>query len=148
MARYTAERTLLAPVEDVWAFLAEPHHLPDWWPGLGGVQPDRRGVAPGARWAIQTARGDEPLRPLFGPGMLRRPNAAGTLLVLDVIPNRRLSFQLVAEDITAEIDLSPGEANRTTVALVVEASWGRVRRSYATEALRRLYDLVQTGDEP
>jgi uncharacterized protein YndB with AHSA1/START domain len=147
MARYTAERTLLAPVEDVWAFLAEPYHLPDWWPGLGGVQPDRRGVAPGARWAIQTSRGDEPLRPLFGPGMLRRPNAAGTLLVLDVVPNRRLSFQLVNEDITAEIDLSPAEENRTAVALAVEATWGRVRRSYATEALRRLYDLVQTGDE-
>jgi uncharacterized protein YndB with AHSA1/START domain len=147
MARYTAERTLLAPVEDVWAFLAEPYHLPDWWPGLGGVQPDRRGVAPGARWAIQTSRGDEPLRPLFGPGMLKRPNAAGTLLVLDVVPNRRLSFQLVNEDITAEIDLSPAEENRTAVSLVVEATWGRVRRSYATEALRRLYDLVQTGDE-
>jgi uncharacterized protein YndB with AHSA1/START domain len=147
MARYTAERTLLAPVEDVWAFLAEPYHLPDWWPGLGGVQPDRRGVAPGARWAIQTSRGDEPLRPLFGPGMLKRPNAAGTLLVLDVVPNRRLSFQLVNEDITAEIDLSRAEENRTAVALVVEATWGRVRRSYATEALRRLYDLVQTGDE-
>jgi uncharacterized protein YndB with AHSA1/START domain len=147
MARYTADRTLLAPVEDVWAFLAEPYHLPDWWPGLGGVQPDRRGVAPGARWAIQTSRGDEPLRPLFGPGMLKRPNAAGTLLVLDVVPNRRLSFQLVNEDITAEIDLSPAEQNRTAVSLVVEATWGRVRRSYATEALRRLYDLVQTGDE-
>jgi uncharacterized protein YndB with AHSA1/START domain len=146
--RYTAERTLLAPVEDVWAFLAEPYHLPDWWPGLGGVQPDRRGVAPGARWTIQPSRGDEPVRPLFGPGMLRRPNAAGTLLVLDVIRGRRLSFQLVSEDITAEIELSPAPENRTTVSLVVEATWGRVRRSYATEALRRLYDLVQTGDEP
>jgi hypothetical protein len=79
--------------------------------------------------------------------MLRRPNAAGTLLVLDVVPGRRLSFQLVAEDITAEIDLAPAADNRTAVALVVEASWGRVRRSYAKEALRRLYDLVQTGDE-
>jgi uncharacterized protein YndB with AHSA1/START domain len=147
MARYTAERTLLAPVEDVWAFLAEPYHLPDWWPGLGGVQPDRRGVAPGARWTIQESRGDDTLRPLLGPGMLRRPNAAGTLLVLDVVPGRRLSFQLVAEDITAEIELSPAADNRTAVALVVEASWGRVRRSYAREALRRLYDLVQTGDE-
>jgi uncharacterized protein YndB with AHSA1/START domain len=150
MPRYTAERTLLAPVEDVWAFLAEPYHLPDWWPGLGGVQPDRRGVAPGARWAIVAAgvRGDEPLRPLFGPGMLKRPNAAGTLLVIDVVPRRRLSFQLVAENITAEIDLSPAEENRTSVALAVEASWGRVRRAYAKDALRRLYDLVQTGDTP
>ena len=62
-------------------------------------------------------------------------------------PGRRLSFQLVNEDITAEIELAAAEENRTTVSLAVEATWGRVRRSYATEALRRLYDLVQTGDE-
>jgi uncharacterized protein YndB with AHSA1/START domain len=150
MPRHTAERTLLAPVEDVWSFLAEPYNLPDWWPGLGGVQPDGRGVAPGARWAILApgARGDEPLRPLLGPGMLRRPNAAGTLLVIDVVPRRRLSFQLVQEAITAEIDLTPVDEKRTSVALAVDASWGRVRRTYAKDALRRLYDLVQTGDEP
>ena len=149
MPRYVAERTLVAPVEDVWAFLAEPYHLPDWWPGLGGVQPDRRGVAPGARWTIQAsgARGDEPLRPLFGPGMLKRPNAAGTLLIIDVAPRRRLSFQLVNEGITAEIDLEPVDERHTEVVLTVDATWGRVRRSYAKEALRRLYDLVQTGDE-
>ena len=46
----TAE--LLASREDVWAFLAEPYHLADWWPGIGGVQPDRRGLAPGARWEV------------------------------------------------------------------------------------------------
>ena len=32
---------------DVWAFLAEPYHLSDWWPGITGVEPDRRGFAPG-----------------------------------------------------------------------------------------------------
>ena len=74
MPRFAAERTLLAPVEDVWAFLAEPFHLPDWWPGISGVQPDRRGVAPGARWQVLG-----PDRPTF----LRRPDAAGNLLVLD-----------------------------------------------------------------
>jgi hypothetical protein len=53
----------------------------------------------------------------------------------------------VSEDITAEIELAAAEENRTIVSLAVEATWGRVRRSYAKEALRRLYDLVQTGDE-
>jgi uncharacterized protein YndB with AHSA1/START domain len=149
MPRYVAERTLLAPVEDVWAFLAEPYRLPDWWPGLGGVQPDRRGMAPGARWTIVGAasRADEPLRPFFGPGMFRRPDAAGTLLVLDAVRGSRLAFQLVNENVTAQIDLSPADENRTTVTLTVEASWGTVRRSYAKDALRRLYDLVQTGDD-
>ena len=61
-----AERVLLAPIDDVWAFLAEPYHLADWWPGISGVEPDRRGLAPGARWKVHRA---EPPRLL--------PQAAG-----------------------------------------------------------------------
>jgi uncharacterized protein YndB with AHSA1/START domain len=150
MPRYVAERTLLAPVEDVWAFLAEPYHLPDWWPGLSGVQPDRRGVAPGARWQILGASSlsEESLRPIFGPGMFKRPGSAGTLLILDVVRGRRLAFQLVNENITAEIELSQVDSEHTSVSLTVDASWGSVRRSYAKDALRRLYDLVQTADMP
>ena len=37
MPTYTARKELLAPLEDVWLFLAEPHHLSDWWPGVAGV---------------------------------------------------------------------------------------------------------------
>jgi uncharacterized protein YndB with AHSA1/START domain len=50
--RIKASRELLSPRPDVWAFLAEPYHLSDWWPGVSGVQPDRRGAAAGARWQI------------------------------------------------------------------------------------------------
>jgi uncharacterized protein YndB with AHSA1/START domain len=32
-----ASRVLLAPRVDVWALLAEPYHLPDWWPSYTGV---------------------------------------------------------------------------------------------------------------
>ena len=150
MPRYLAERTLLAPLEDVWAFLAEPYHLGDWWPGISGVQPDRRGLAPGARWTIvgSDSLSAEPLRPLLGPGMFRRPGAAGALLVIDVVRGARLEFQLVNERISAEIVLSPVDATHTDIALTVEAPWGTVRRSYAKDALRRLYDLVQTGAQP
>ena len=52
MPRVAATRELLAPREEVWRFLVEPHHLPDWWPGVRGVHPDRRGLAPGARWQL------------------------------------------------------------------------------------------------
>ena len=51
-----ASRELLAPRADVWAFLAEPFHLSNWWPGITGVEPDRRGFAPGARWKATTPR--------------------------------------------------------------------------------------------
>jgi uncharacterized protein YndB with AHSA1/START domain len=150
MPRYVAERTLLAPLDDVWAFVAEPYNLADWWPGIRGVQPDRLGLAPGARWTILGPTDNttgEPVRPLFGPGMFKRPSAAGTLLVTDVVRGSRIAFQLVAERIAAEIELSPVDATRTRVTLTVEAGWPAVRRTYAKDALRSLYDLLQTGAE-
>jgi uncharacterized protein YndB with AHSA1/START domain len=149
MPRQVAERTLLASLDDVWAFLANPYRLADWWPGIRGVQPDRRGLAPGARWTIQggDVMSGEPLRPLFGPGMFKRPSAAGTLLILDVVQGVRIAFQLVNEHIAAEIELAPVDPTHTKVTITVDASWPAVRRSYAKDAARRLYDLVQTGAE-
>jgi uncharacterized protein YndB with AHSA1/START domain len=150
MPRQVAERTLLAPLDDVWAFLVEPYNLADWWPGIGGITPDRRGVAPGARWTVvgsDALSADAPLRPLFGPGMFKRPGASGVLLVLDVVQGRRIAFQLVNERIEAEIELAAAGAEHTTVTVTVEAGWGSVKRSYAKDALRRLYDLIQTADE-
>jgi hypothetical protein len=149
LPRYAADRVLLAPPEDVWAFLAEPYHLADWWPGIGGVEPDRRGLAPGARWRIRASDvlPAAPVLPLIGPALLRRPGASGTLLVTDVLPGRRLAFQLVEERIEAEIELDAIEHDRTRVGLVVDASWTVMRRSFPRLALARLYDLVQTSAE-
>ena len=138
MPRFAAERDLLAPIEDVWAFLAEPFHLADWWPGVSGVQPDRRGVAPGARWQIVG-----PDQPTF----LRRPDAAGVLLILDVVPLRRIAFQLTGQRLDAELELEELERTRTRVRLAVDAPFLMVKRSFPTLALARLYDLVQTGAE-
>ncbi|MHB8470711.1 MAG: SRPBCC family protein [Gaiellaceae bacterium] len=147
MPRYVAERTLLAPVDDVWAFLAEPYNLADWYPGIGGIEADRRGLAPGARWAIRST--DVPaVQPLLGPGMFRRPGAAGVLLVTDVVTGSVLAFQLVQERITAELRIAPAGAAETRVTLTVEAPFAAVRRTYAKDALGRLYDLLQTGAGP
>jgi uncharacterized protein YndB with AHSA1/START domain len=146
MPRHAAVRTLVAPLDDVWAFLAEPYNLSDWWPGIGGLVPDRRGVAPGARWAIRGS--DLVSAPFSWPGIFRRPGAAGILLVTDVVPRSRLAFQLVDERISAEIELSRVDPTHTEVTVSVEAPWVTVRRSYARKALNNLYDLVQTGATP
>ena len=138
MPRYAADRTLLAPLEDVWAFLAEPYNLPDWWPGVSGVEPDRRGLAPGARWKVLG-----PSEPTF----FRKPDAAGTLLVLEVVPMRRIAFQVVAQRVDAELDLEAAEGDRTAVSLVVDVPYLSVRRTFPRTALGRLYDLVQTTGE-
>ena len=136
MPRFAAERTLLAPIADVWAFVAEPYNLPDWWPGVSGVEPDRRGLAPGARWTV--------LGP-DRPTLLRKPDASGMLLVLDVVPMRRLAFQLVSQRIDIELELREAAEDRTEATLVVESSLFAVRRTIARDALGRLYDLVQTA---
>jgi uncharacterized protein YndB with AHSA1/START domain len=134
--RYAAERVILAPRDEVWAFLAEPYNLGDWWPGVSGVKPDRRGLAPGARWTIVGSD---------RPTLLRRPDAAGTLLVLEVVPMRRIAFQAVAQRVDAELELQEIAEGRTEVSLVVEAPFLAIRRSFPGQALARLYDLVQTS---
>jgi uncharacterized protein YndB with AHSA1/START domain len=136
LPRFAADRTLLAPLADVWAFLAEPYNLPDWWPGVSGVQPDRRGLAPGARWQVLG-----PDRPSY----FKKPDAAGTLLVLDVVPMRRIAFQLTGQRLDAELELEQLDESRTHAALVVDAPLLTVRRSLPHQALGRLYSLVQTG---
>ena len=138
MPRYAADRTLLAPLEDVWAFLAEPYNLPDWWPGMSGVEPDRRGLAPGARWKVLG-----PNQPTF----LHKPDAAGTLLVLEVVPMSRIAFQVVSQRVDAELDLQELADDRTAVSLVVDVPFLAVRRSFPGNALAQLYDLVQTAAE-
>ncbi|HVS84484.1 MAG TPA: SRPBCC family protein [Gaiellaceae bacterium] len=140
MPRYAADRVLLAPLEDVWAFLAEPFHLSDWWPGIAGVQPDRRGLAPGARWQLQSGA-----QPTFGLALLRRPGAAGTLIVIDVQQGRRLAFHLSGEHLDVELELEGVAPDRTRVSLLVEGPWGALSRSLPSRALANLYDLVQTA---
>jgi uncharacterized protein YndB with AHSA1/START domain len=139
MPRYAARRTLLAPLDDVWTFLAEPYNLADWWPGVSGVEPDRRGLAPGARWKVIG-----PDRPSY----FRKPQMTGMLIVLDVVPMRRIAFQLTGDRIDAELELRAVEVNRTEVELVVDVPWLiGARRSFPRRALDRLFSLVRTGED-
>ncbi len=132
--RYDAERVLLAPIGDVWGFVAEPYHLADWWPGISGVEPDRRGLAAGARWKVQ------------GPSYLRRPETPGVLLVHAVEARSRFVFELLREHMLAELVLRPLDAQRTDATLTVTFPWWNIFRGTLPKvALTRLYDLIQTG---
>jgi uncharacterized protein YndB with AHSA1/START domain len=136
---YTARRTLLASRSDTWDYLAEPYNLADWWPGISGVLPDRRGLAPGARWQVTAPN---------TASLLRRPNATGMLLVLAVEPLERLAFQLTGARIDAEVRLHAVEADRTEVTLTVGGRWLiGLNRRYAQRALARLYALLQPAAE-
>ena len=141
MPTYSAARELLAAREDVWAFLAEPNHLSDWWPGINGVQPDRRGLAPGARWRVKGLG-----RPTYVVG--RRPDVAGTLIFLDVRPPELAAWQFVQARIDVELRLTEAGENRTRAELTVSAPFlAGLRRSLPHKALTRLYALCQTAAE-
>jgi uncharacterized protein YndB with AHSA1/START domain len=137
MPSFEAARELLAPRADVWAFLSEPYNLPDWWPGIGGVQPDRRGFAPGARWHVLGEN---------RPSLFRKPNMSGTLVVLAVEPYERFAFQLTGERLDVEVRLSESQPRLTLVRLIVSGPvLIGLRRSLPQKALGRLHALVQTA---
>jgi hypothetical protein len=139
MPRASAARELLAARDDVWSFIAEPHHFPDWWPGIGGVQPDRRGVAEGARWSVH---GTEL------PTLFRRSTSSGMLLVTGVQIPERFAWTLTGDHIDAELRLEEHGPDRTIATLDVEAHWlYGFSRALPRRALTRLHALCQTAAE-
>ncbi len=137
MPRSQATVSLLAARPDAWRFVAEPHHLPDWWPGVVAVEPDRRGLVEGARWKVR-----------YGarPGLLRPPAAAGMLLVREVREPEFLAWHLTSDRLDVELSLEGVDADSTRATLSVSAPWlVGFRRSLARRALERLRDLCQTA---
>jgi uncharacterized protein YndB with AHSA1/START domain len=139
MARVSAQRELLASRRDVWAFVAEPHHFPDWWPGIAGVRPDRRGFAEGARWEVFGSA-----RPTF----LRQAASSGILQVRAIEPLERFAFYLTGDHLELELRLQTAAEDRTRAILTVEGTfvWG-MSRSLPRRALGRLHALCQTAAE-
>ena len=127
----TASRELLAPRADVWGFLAEPYHLSDWFPGIVGVEPDRRGFAPDARWKVRLRTHN-----LF----TGRRESETLLLVRAVEPYERWAFHLVSTRLDVELKLQSLDTERTLVTCTTSG-----RRRLPEQALQRLYDLVQTA---
>jgi uncharacterized protein YndB with AHSA1/START domain len=133
----SAERELIAPRSDVWAFVAEPRHLADWWPGIAAVEPDRRGLAPGARWQVRRGR---------RPGLFRGAGSESTLVVREVDEPQRAAWYIVDERLDVELSLEATAADRTLARLTVSGPLMLAfRRSLPRVALERLHTLVQTA---
>jgi hypothetical protein len=137
MPRVSAQRELLASRRDVWDFVSEPHHFPDWWPGIAAVRPDRRGFAEGARWEIVGS-----VRPTF----LRQAASSGILQVRVIEPLERFAFYLTGDHLELELRLQAIAEDRTRAILTVDGTfiWG-MNRSLPRRALSRLHALCQTG---
>jgi uncharacterized protein YndB with AHSA1/START domain len=138
--RAEASHELLASREDVWAFLAEPYHLADWWPTISAVRPDHRGLAVGARWEVVGPR---------TPTLLRKASSTGLAIVTVVEQFERVVWTLTAERLTVEVRLRTLAPDRTLATVSVEGAWrpevlGRPR-TLPRAAVQRLYELVQTA---
>ncbi|HLB18176.1 MAG TPA: SRPBCC family protein [Gaiellaceae bacterium] len=139
MPRVSASRELPAARDDVWSFVVEPHHFRDWWPGIGGVQPDRRGFAEGARWRISGRD---------RPTLLRHATSSGTLLVTGIESPERFAWTLTGDHIDAELRLEERRPGRTLATLDIEAPWlYGFSRALPRRALTRLHALCQTAAE-
>jgi uncharacterized protein YndB with AHSA1/START domain len=139
MPHVSAQRELLAPRRDVWAFVAEPHHFPDWWPGVAAVRPDRRGLAEGARWEVVGS-----IRPTF----LRHAASSGMLQVRAVESYERLVVYLTGDHLEVELRLQAAGDDRTRAVLTVEGTFMfGMSRTLPRRALSRLHALCQTAAE-
>jgi hypothetical protein len=138
--RIEAARRLLASRADVWALLAEPYHLSDWWPGYSTIRPDRRGLAPGARWTVVRST---------NPGLLRRPGGEGLIVIESVEPTLALAWRDLEQRFRAEISIATADGE-TDARLSLDAPWWRLfaegLRSAPEQALARLHALCQTAD--
>jgi uncharacterized protein YndB with AHSA1/START domain len=126
-----ASLELLAPRADVWGFLAEPYHLSDWWPGITGVEPDRRGFAPGARWKVHATK-----RNVFTGSR----SVETMVLIREIAQYERWAWHLLEPATDVEVRLQATGEDRTRVTVGVS-------RGNPATAVKRLYDLVQTAAE-
>jgi uncharacterized protein YndB with AHSA1/START domain len=137
MPRVAAARELYASRQDVWSFIAEPRHFADWWPGVAAIEPDRRGLAEGARWQVRTAD---------RPTLFRRATSSGILLVRAVRAPELFAWTLTGDHIDAELRLEARGADRTVATLELEAPWlFGFSRALPRRALTRLHALCQTA---
>lgn len=136
----TASRELLASRADVWEVVAEPYHLPDWWPAYTGVQPDRRRLAPEARWQVVRSR---------TPGFFRKPRGQGLIVIKEVAHERLLRWHDVAQRIDAGVRLEDAGPGRTLATAFVDGPVWRLfaegARGVPRQAVARLHDLCQTA---
>jgi uncharacterized protein YndB with AHSA1/START domain len=140
MSLVEATGELQSDRRDVWALVAEPYHLPDWWPAYTGVNPDRRGLAENARWQV--------IRNV-SPGLLRTPEGEGLIVITRVLEGWELRWHDVKQEIEAGVKLDNAGTGKTRATTFVEGAWLRLvaegARGLPKSALTRLRDLCQTA---
>ena len=137
--RAEASQVLPALREDVWALVSEPFHLPDWWPGYTGVEPDRRGLEENARWTV--VRGPR-------PGLVRKPRGTALILIRRVSRGEELAWHDLRQKLDMGLRLEDDGRDTRATAWVSGPLWrlyAEGARSLPTKAVARLHDLCDTA---
>lgn len=104
-----ASRSIPAPRERVWELLADPHHLPRWWPRVERVED----VRAGAFTEVMRTRKGRVVRADFQ--VVRSDERAGTLTWCQQVQGT--PFEAVLRSAETELRLSDGGAAATEVTI-------------------------------
>jgi uncharacterized protein YndB with AHSA1/START domain len=134
-------RTIAAPPEDVWRVVADPWHMPRWWPRTDRVE----GVTDDA-WTslLSSSRGGRTVRADYTFEAREEPRRVRWRQDLEGTPFERLFVGWAAE-----AQLEPADGG-TRVRLVIESSgrgWARFGGFMVRKAMKRLLDDALAGLE-
>ncbi len=134
------ERTIAAAPDDVWAVVADPHHLPRWWPGVRRVE----GVAGDRFTKVLTTRKGRAVRMDYRLVADEPPRRRRWAQEVEDTPFERLIAS--AEEEVALAAASDGEA--TAVTLVLDRrlrGWSRFGAFFFRRAAREELDGALDG---
>jgi uncharacterized protein YndB with AHSA1/START domain len=152
----SAEKELLAPRDDVWAFISDAGRLADWWPGIFAAQEQ------GSTWTVEgderegltevADRGDHERKETVdvekaAPGTLRlrfpRSGYEATLSLASTARNRTgATLSIAVEDPHETLAERLEEVGGFATPTLTGPS-----DAFAASILEKLFDLVQTADD-
>jgi uncharacterized protein YndB with AHSA1/START domain len=127
-------RTVAAPAQEIWRVVADPHHLPRWWPRVRRVE-----AASSERWTqvLLTAKG-RAVRADFRLAAADEPHLYAWEQDLAGTPFERLMAQA-----HTEVELEPRGDEQTEVAITLTQKlrgWSRFGPFLFRRAARRQLD--------
>lgn len=147
MPRVARTRTISAPRDRVWELVADPHHLPRWWPRTVRVE-DVRQVGSGKRSRWTTVLGTERGRGVRAD--YRCTSAAARERYVWEQDIEGTPFERILRTASLEIELVDGKDARTRVRLTSEErlrGLSRLGSPMMRMATRRRLDQALDGIE-
>ena len=133
------QRTVEADLRDVWEVVADPHHLPRWWPKVRRVE----GVNPDGWTKVFMTQKGKPVRADYRLLASEPPRRRSWAQDLEDSP-----FERVLDEAVTEVRLEPGDGASTRVTIELRQSlrgFARLGGFMVRRASRRLLDEALEG---